>query len=184
MCYGNLDPKYAMRDIDACVKHLSFEPDATKRNAYWVQAGFMIASTARRIVHALVAAAAIAMTGCVTTEPENTSSADSVLTKDTAPLLFAAAMAGTVARECRAEFRLNTAAQDSFMEQVWEQRDAEVARGVKLLTKAEKERLFEGFFEDYVEPRAGVGGSPAFWCVFGRAEVSEGTQTGKLLILK
>ena len=33
MCYGNLDPKYAMRDIEARVKHLSAEQDKTKQAA-------------------------------------------------------------------------------------------------------------------------------------------------------
>jgi hypothetical protein len=32
MCYGNLDPKHAMRDIDARVKHLSLTgQDETKQ---------------------------------------------------------------------------------------------------------------------------------------------------------
>ncbi len=33
MCYGNLDPKHLMRDMDARVKHLSFEQDTTKQAA-------------------------------------------------------------------------------------------------------------------------------------------------------
>ncbi len=33
MCYGGLDPKYMMRDIEARVKHLSFEQDKTKQAA-------------------------------------------------------------------------------------------------------------------------------------------------------
>ena len=33
MCHGNLDPKYAMRDIEARVKHLSAEQDKTKQAA-------------------------------------------------------------------------------------------------------------------------------------------------------
>ena len=33
MCYGNLDPKLQMREIDARVKHLSFEQDGTKQAA-------------------------------------------------------------------------------------------------------------------------------------------------------
>jgi hypothetical protein len=33
MCYGNLDPKYQMREIDARVKHLSFAQDRTKQAA-------------------------------------------------------------------------------------------------------------------------------------------------------
>lgn len=31
MCYGNLDPKYAMRDIEARVKSLSFEKALKKQ---------------------------------------------------------------------------------------------------------------------------------------------------------
>ena len=31
MCYGNQDPKYAMRDIEARVKHMSREQDKTKQ---------------------------------------------------------------------------------------------------------------------------------------------------------
>ncbi len=31
MCHGNLDPKYAMRDIEARVKHLSLGQDETKQ---------------------------------------------------------------------------------------------------------------------------------------------------------
>ena len=31
MCYGGQDPKYMMRDIEARVKHLSFEQDKTKQ---------------------------------------------------------------------------------------------------------------------------------------------------------
>jgi hypothetical protein len=38
MCYGNLDPKYLMRDIEARVKHLSFEQDTTKQAAPVAQA--------------------------------------------------------------------------------------------------------------------------------------------------
>jgi len=41
MCYGNLDPKYAMRDIEARVKHLSFAQDATKQVAPVPQAGLL-----------------------------------------------------------------------------------------------------------------------------------------------
>jgi hypothetical protein len=33
MCYGNLDPRLQMREIDARVKHLSFEQDRTKQAA-------------------------------------------------------------------------------------------------------------------------------------------------------
>ncbi|TAG26784.1 MAG: hypothetical protein EAZ40_04315 [Rhodobacterales bacterium] len=33
MCYGNLDPKYQMRDIEARVKHLSFAQNTTKQAA-------------------------------------------------------------------------------------------------------------------------------------------------------
>ena len=33
MCYGGQDPKYMMRDIEARVKHLSFEQDTTKQAA-------------------------------------------------------------------------------------------------------------------------------------------------------
>ncbi len=33
MCYGNLDPKYAARDIEARVKHLSVAQDKTKQAA-------------------------------------------------------------------------------------------------------------------------------------------------------
>jgi hypothetical protein len=39
MCYGSLDPKYAMRDIEARVKHLSYEQDMTKQAATVPQAG-------------------------------------------------------------------------------------------------------------------------------------------------
>jgi hypothetical protein len=39
MCYGGLDPKYMMRDIEARVKHLSFEQDKTKQAAPVAQAG-------------------------------------------------------------------------------------------------------------------------------------------------
>ena len=39
MCYGNLDPKYMMRDIEARVKHLSFEQDTTKQAAPVPQMG-------------------------------------------------------------------------------------------------------------------------------------------------
>jgi hypothetical protein len=33
MCYGDLDPKHLMRDINARVKHLSYEQDTTKQAA-------------------------------------------------------------------------------------------------------------------------------------------------------
>jgi hypothetical protein len=39
MCYGGLDPKYMMRDIEARVKHLSSEQDTTKQVAPEPQAG-------------------------------------------------------------------------------------------------------------------------------------------------
>jgi hypothetical protein len=41
MCYGSLDPKYQMRDLDARMKHLSFEQDTTKQAAPVAQAGLM-----------------------------------------------------------------------------------------------------------------------------------------------
>jgi hypothetical protein len=41
MCYGGLDPKYMMRDIEARVKHLSFEQDTTKQAAPVPQAGIL-----------------------------------------------------------------------------------------------------------------------------------------------
>jgi hypothetical protein len=41
MCYGGLDPKYAMRDIEARVKHLSFEQDTTKQVAPSAPVGFL-----------------------------------------------------------------------------------------------------------------------------------------------
>lgn len=39
MCYGSLDPKYAMRDIEARMKPLSFAQETTKQAAPAVQAG-------------------------------------------------------------------------------------------------------------------------------------------------
>jgi hypothetical protein len=39
MCYGGLDPKYQMREIDAKLKHLSFEQDTTKQAAPAPKAG-------------------------------------------------------------------------------------------------------------------------------------------------
>ena len=39
MCHGNLDPKYAMRDIEARVKHLSVAQDKTKLAARAPQTG-------------------------------------------------------------------------------------------------------------------------------------------------
>ena len=41
MCYGNLDPKLAMRDIEARVKHLSSEQDRTKQAAPAGQLGLL-----------------------------------------------------------------------------------------------------------------------------------------------
>ncbi|WP_431298940.1 hypothetical protein [Tabrizicola sp. BL-A-41-H6] len=41
MCYGSLDPKYQMRDIEARVKHLSFEQDTTKQAASAAPAGLI-----------------------------------------------------------------------------------------------------------------------------------------------
>ncbi len=42
MCYGNLDPKFMMRDIEARVKHLSFEQDTTKQAAPVPQMGLLV----------------------------------------------------------------------------------------------------------------------------------------------
>ncbi len=39
MCYGNLDPKYMMRDIEARVKHLAYEQDTMKQAAPAPQSG-------------------------------------------------------------------------------------------------------------------------------------------------
>jgi hypothetical protein len=39
MCYGNLDPKHQMREIEARVKHLSFEQDRPKQAAPAPQVG-------------------------------------------------------------------------------------------------------------------------------------------------
>jgi hypothetical protein len=41
MCYGGVDPKYMMRDIEARVKHLSFEQDKTKQAALAPQVGLL-----------------------------------------------------------------------------------------------------------------------------------------------
>lgn len=41
MCYGSQDPKYLMRDIEARVKHLSFEQDTTKQAAPAAQTGLL-----------------------------------------------------------------------------------------------------------------------------------------------
>jgi hypothetical protein len=41
MCYGSLDPKYLMRDIEARVKHLSFEQDTTEEAGPVPQAGLL-----------------------------------------------------------------------------------------------------------------------------------------------
>lgn len=41
MCYGNHDPKYAMRDTEARVKHLSFAQDETKQAAPAALAGLV-----------------------------------------------------------------------------------------------------------------------------------------------
>ena len=41
MCYGSLDPKYMMRDLDARVKHLSYEQDTTKQAAIVPQVGLL-----------------------------------------------------------------------------------------------------------------------------------------------
>ena len=42
MCYGNLDPKFMMRDIEARVKHLSFEQDTTQQAAPVPQMGLLV----------------------------------------------------------------------------------------------------------------------------------------------
>ncbi len=39
MCYGGLDPKYMMLDIEARVKHLSYEQDSKKLAAPAPQTG-------------------------------------------------------------------------------------------------------------------------------------------------
>lgn len=41
MCYGNLDPKYLMRDIEARVKHLSSEQGGAKQAVPVPQAGLL-----------------------------------------------------------------------------------------------------------------------------------------------
>ncbi len=41
MCYGNLDPKHLMRDIDTRVKHLSSAQDMTKQAASVPQVGVL-----------------------------------------------------------------------------------------------------------------------------------------------
>ena len=43
MCYGNLDPKHAMRDIDARVKHLSLTGQDETKQASLVSFGGLIA---------------------------------------------------------------------------------------------------------------------------------------------
>ncbi len=41
MCYGSLDPKYATRDIEARVKHLSWTPVPEKEAAQPVRGGVL-----------------------------------------------------------------------------------------------------------------------------------------------
>jgi hypothetical protein len=41
MCYGDLDPKYIVRDMEARMKHLSYEQDTTKQAATAPQAGLL-----------------------------------------------------------------------------------------------------------------------------------------------
>lgn len=41
MCYGSLDPKYQMRDLEARLKHLSCEQDTTKQAAPVAQGGLL-----------------------------------------------------------------------------------------------------------------------------------------------
>jgi hypothetical protein len=41
MCYGSLDPKYAMRDVEARVKSLSWTQDTEKETTQPVPAGVM-----------------------------------------------------------------------------------------------------------------------------------------------
>ncbi len=41
MCYGGLDPKYQMREIDSRMKHLSYEQDTTKQAAPVAHAGLL-----------------------------------------------------------------------------------------------------------------------------------------------
>jgi hypothetical protein len=41
MCYGGQNPKYMMRDIEARLKHLSFEQDTTKQAAPVAQGGLL-----------------------------------------------------------------------------------------------------------------------------------------------
>ena len=52
MCHGNLDPKYAMRDIEARVKHLSYEQDKTKQAAPAPQFGLL--ARLRDAIHGLL----------------------------------------------------------------------------------------------------------------------------------
>jgi hypothetical protein len=52
MCYGSLDPKYLMRDIEARVKHLSSEQDTTKQAAPLPQVGLF--ARLRGVVAALL----------------------------------------------------------------------------------------------------------------------------------
>ena len=42
MCHGNLDPKYAMRDIEARVKHLSIGQENTKQAAPAPLSGLLV----------------------------------------------------------------------------------------------------------------------------------------------
>ena len=48
MCYGGLDPKYQMREIEARVKNLSFEQDTRKQAAQDAAPGLTV--WVRRVV--------------------------------------------------------------------------------------------------------------------------------------
>lgn len=42
MCYGGVDPKYQLREINARMKHLSFEQDTMKQAAPVTRGGLLV----------------------------------------------------------------------------------------------------------------------------------------------
>ncbi len=185
MCYGNLDPKYAMRDIEARAKHLSAAQGAMKPATSLPQAVLLAKGATRRFLQVLVAAAAFAVTGCVDTSAPPEIPRNTPLSAELRTDVLDSAIANEIAKRCRGSLMLNRAA----VQQVKDRAQVEAKRrGLSRATEAEVavvmggERAIQDRLLGYVQSRKILINQPSTWCAAGKRELAEKTGISRYLL--
>ena len=185
MCYGNLDPKYAMRDNDARMKHMSATRDAMKPATSLPQAVLVATGATRRVLQVLIAAAALAVTGCVETSAPPEIPRNTPLSTELRTDVLDSVIANEVAKRCRGNLMLNSTA----VQQVKDRAQVEAKRrGLSRASSAEVvavmggEQAVQDQLFGYVQSRKILINQPSTWCAAGQRELAEKTGIARYLV--